>query len=208
MHIQSTLYRIFFRISLPSYCLVFFFSFYFLVVSSVKCPLWWDTEFLSLVRLLSMSESFSLFFLCFSSVAEFYFCAVYCLSGPSDCCWFYFKCLNSVCCKPMCRAVCVCAGTDATAIVNCLHILARSLDARFCTYYILITWCVTLLSMLVCCLSLSFSGMFSFSYSGQSWSQGLRLLKQGCGHSSRALLMISKRWWKTSNWAKYPKATR
>lgn len=24
----------------------------------------------------------------------------------------------------------VCAGTDAPAIVNCLHILARSLDAR------------------------------------------------------------------------------
>lgn len=38
----------------------------------------------------------------------------------------------------MCRAVCVCAGTDAAAIVNCLHILARSLDARFCTYYIYI----------------------------------------------------------------------
>lgn len=26
------------------------------------------------------------------------------------------------------------AGTDASAIVNCLHILARSLDARFSIY--------------------------------------------------------------------------
>lgn len=32
------------------------------------------------------------------------------------------------------RTVFVCAGTDASAIVNCLHILARSLDARFVVF--------------------------------------------------------------------------
>lgn len=34
------------------------------------------------------------------------------------------------------RTVFVCAGTDASAIVNCLHILARSLDARFSIIFI------------------------------------------------------------------------
>lgn len=39
--------------------------------------------------------------------------------------WFWF------CDADVIKAVC--AGTDASAIVNCLHILARSLDARYST---------------------------------------------------------------------------
>lgn len=40
--------------------------------------------------------------------------------------------VNPLCAALNIRTVFLRAGTDAPAIVNCLHILARSLDARFC----------------------------------------------------------------------------
>lgn len=43
---------------------------------------------------------------------------------------------------------------------------------------------------------------------GLWWNQVLRLWKQACGHSSRVRPTMWRRWWRTSNWAKCPKAIR
>lgn len=45
--------------------------------------------------------------------------------------------VSALCGDVTTRTVSLCAGTDASAIVNCLHILARSLDARFSTFHFL-----------------------------------------------------------------------
>lgn len=87
--------------------------------------------------------------------------------------------VNAPCCEMMCRAECLCTGTDAAAIVNCLHILARSLDARFSTS----TWSLTQWrnKCVVCPCYLVLR--YKLSHPGQSWSRGLRLWKQGCARS-------------------------
>lgn len=117
-------FTISFFLTICPHSLVIYFSFPFHhIVSFVKCLLWWDTEFLSLVRHYFLSESFHSFL------------------WLLDCMWAYdvihcfvrhFQFILSRMHHVMNQISH--AGTDASAIVNCLHILARSLDARFSIY--------------------------------------------------------------------------